>query len=91
MIARFDVLHPEEALAAAIEDQSSPVDFPGVTAGRDLETILLQSSGKRTKQRSRFRTLAKDMAGRYLRRMSIFNERGLTDLGNLLGDTEVFS
>ena len=33
--------------------------------------------------------MAKDMAGRYLRRMPLLYERGLTVLGNLLGDTDV--
>ena len=33
--------------------------------------------------------MAKDMAARYLRRMPLLNERGLTILGNLLGDGEV--
>ena len=37
----------------------------------------------------RFRNMAKDMAGRYLRRMPLLNERGLTELSNLLGDATV--
>jgi hypothetical protein len=89
IIARFDVLLPEEALAAAIEDRSDPTEYPGVTSGRDTEAILLQSSGRRRKQRERFRALAKDMATRYLRRMSLLNEKGLTILGNLLSEEEV--
>jgi hypothetical protein len=89
MIARFDVLLPQEALAAAIEDRSDPAEFPGVTAHRDTEVILLQSSGNRRTERTRFRNMAKDMAGRYLRRMPLLNERGLTELGNLLGDVTV--
>lgn len=88
MIARFDVLLPQEALAAAIEDRSDPAEFPGVTAERDTEVILLQSSGNRRSERTRFRNMAKDMAARYLRRMPLLNERGLTILGNLLGDGE---
>lgn len=89
MIARFDVLLPQEALAAAIEDRSDPAEFPGVTAQRDTEVILLQSSGNRRTERTRFRSMAKDMASRYLRRMPLLNERGLTVLGNLLGDGDV--
>ena len=89
IIARFDVLLPEEALAAAIEDRSGPTEYPGVTSGRDTEPILLQSSGRRRKQRERFRALAKDMAARYLRRMPLLNEKGLTVLGNLLSEEEV--
>lgn len=87
MIARFDVLLPQEALAAAIEDRSDPAEFPGVTAHRDTEVILLQSAGNRRAERTRFRSMAKDMAGRYLRRMPLLNERGLTELSNLLADT----
>jgi hypothetical protein len=89
MIARFDVLLPQEALAAAVEDRSDPAEFPGVKAERDTEDILLQSSGNRRTERTRFRNMARDMAGRYLRRMPLLNERGLTDLGNLLGDANV--
>lgn len=89
IIARFDVLLPEEALAAAIEDRSDPTEYPGVTADRDTEPILLQSSGRRRKQRERFRTLAKDMATRYLRRMPLLNDKGLSVLGNLLSEEQV--
>lgn len=85
MIARFDVLLPEVALAAAIEERADAARFPGVTAERDKEQILLQSSGQRRKERTRFRSMAKDMAARYLRRMPLLNERGLTVLANLLG------
>lgn len=89
IIARFDVLLPDEALAAAIEDRSDTPEYPGVTAGRDTEPILLQSSGRRRKQRERFRSLAKDMATRYLRRMPLLNDKGLTVLGNVLGESDV--
>ena len=89
MIARFDVLLPQEALAAAIEDRSDPAEFPGVNAQRETEIILLQSSGNRRTERTRFRSMAKDMAARYLRRMPLLSERGLTVLGNLLGNAEV--
>jgi hypothetical protein len=89
IIARFDVLLPDEALAAAIEDRSDPTEYPGVTSGRDTEPILLQSSGRRRKQRERFRSLAKDMATRYLRRMPMLNEKGLSVLGNLLSEEDV--
>lgn len=89
MIARFDILLPQEALAAAIDDPSDGASFPGVTAQRDTTVILLQSSGNRRAERTRFRNMAKDMAGRYLRRMPLLYERGLTVLGNLLGDSNV--
>lgn len=89
MVARFDVLLPEEALAAAISDSSESLEYPGVTADRETTDILLQSSGNRRAERTRFRSMAKDMANRYLRRMPLLYERGHTVLGNLLGDSDV--
>lgn len=89
IIARFDVLLPDQALAEATEDRSDVAEYPGVTAGRDTVLILLQSSGRRLEQRKRFRVLAKDMASRYLRRMPLLNDKGLTVLGNLLPEAGV--
>lgn len=88
IIARFDVLLPDEALAAAIEDQSDGTEHPGVTANRETERILLQSSGRRREKREQFRSVAKSMSSRYLRRMPLLNEKGLTVLGNLLSEAE---
>ena len=89
IIARFDVLLPDQALAEATEDRSDVAEYPGVTAGRDTVLILLQSSGRRLEQRKRFRILAKDMASRYLRRMPLLNDKGLTVLGNILPEVDV--
>lgn len=89
IIARFDVLLPEQALAEATEDRSDVAEYPGVTAGRDTVMILLQSSGRRLEQRKRFRALAKDMASRYLRRMPLLNDKGLTALADILPEAGV--
>lgn len=89
IIARFDVLLPDQALAEATEDRSDVAEYPGVTTGRDTVLILLQSSGRRLEQRKRFRALAKDMASRYLRRMPLLNDKGLTVLANLLPEVDV--
>lgn len=89
VIARFDVLLPEQALAEATEDRSDVAEYPGVIAERDTVLILLQSSGRRLEQRKRFRVLAKDMASRYLRRTPLLNEKGLTVLANLLPEADV--
>ena len=89
MIARFDILLPQEALAAVSEEASAPARFAGVSADREAEVILLQSTRDRLAHRSRFRKMSKDMADRYLRRMPLLNERGLVNLANLLGDAEV--
>jgi hypothetical protein len=87
MIARFDVLRPQEALAAVAEDRSEAASYPGLSKDREIEVVLLQSS--RRENRTNFRRMAKDMAGRYLRRMPLLSSRDLVILGDLLGDEEV--
>jgi hypothetical protein len=89
MIARFDVLLPQEALAAVIEDRSDAASYPGLSQDREIEVILLQSSGPRRENRTNFRRMAKDMAGRYLRKMPLLSARDLVVLGDLLEDEEV--
>ncbi len=89
MIARFDVLLPQEALAAVTEDRSDAASYPGLSQDRETEVILLQSSGPRRENRTNFRRMAKDMAGRYLRRMPLLSARDLVVLGDLLSDEEV--
>jgi hypothetical protein len=89
VISRLDVLLPQEALAAVTEDRSEGVSYPGLSQDREIEVVLLQSSGPRRENRSNFRRMAKDMAGRYLRRMPLLNTRNLVVLGDLLGDQEV--
>lgn len=88
MIARFDVLLPQEALAAVTEDRSDAVSYPGLSQDRETEVVLLQSSGPRRENRTNFRRMAKDMAGRYLRRMPLLSARDLVVLGDLLSDEE---
>ncbi len=89
MIARFDVLLPQEALAAVTDDRADAANYPGLSQDRETEVILLQSSGLRRENRTNFRKMAKDMAGRYLRRMPLLSTRNLVLLGDLLGDEEV--
>jgi len=86
MIARFDVLLPQEALAAITDESSDAVSYPGLKADRETETILLQSSGPRREQRTLFRKIAKDMSTRYLRRMPLLSAKNLVSLGDLLSD-----
>jgi len=42
MIARFDVLLPQEALAALSEDRSDAASYPGLSQDREIEVILLK-------------------------------------------------
>ena len=89
MIARFDVLLPQEAFEAVTEDLSESASYPGLSQDREIEAVLLQSSGPRRENRAIFRRMAKDMAGRYLRRMPLLSARNLIVLGDLLGDKDV--
>ena len=57
---------------------------PGLKRTREITDIWMQSSDDRANQRRAFRKMAKDMAGRYLRQMEVFNRRGLHNLGDLL-------
>ncbi len=88
VISRLDVLLPQEALAAITEDRSDRVSYPGLSQDRETEVVLLQSSGPRRENRTNFRRMAKDMAGRYLRRMPLLSTRNLFVLGDLLGNQE---
>lgn len=84
ILTRFDVMHPQEALrVVSLEDEEEKAHLPGITATRDTTEVMLQS-GARQSQRQHFRKMAKDMAKRYLRRMPLFYERDLNDLGTLL-------
>lgn len=88
IITRFDILLPHEALAAVTENRENQSDFPGLTASRDVESVLLQNCGPRREQRTAFRRLARDMAGRYLQKHSLLGPRRLDDLRDLLMEQE---
>ncbi len=84
VLTRLDVLSPTDLFAAAAERQVD-VDLPGINPSREVTVIRLQSPpGDRRGQRSTFRKMAKDMAGRYLRQMPLFSARSLTNLQDLL-------
>jgi hypothetical protein len=88
MLARFDVLQADEALeATASEIEEGDGISPGLTVDRDLVEIRLQGQGheeRRASQRKGFRTMAQDMANRYLARIPIFSSRKMTSLADLL-------
>ena len=88
ILTRFDILQPNEALAAVTEDRASRPDYPGLSASRDVEVVLLQSSGPRREQRVAFRRMARDMAGRYLQKHSLLGPRRLTALADVLEDRQ---
>ncbi|KPV54935.1 hypothetical protein SE17_00730 [Kouleothrix aurantiaca] len=85
VLTRFDVFHPRESLTTISDEQATAIELPGITATRDTVDIRLQSGvTDRTEQRQAFRRMAKDMSGRYLRQMSLFSSRNLSQLTDLL-------
>ena len=75
VLTRLDALTPSDVLLNRVKS-------------REITEIRMQSGDRRSKQRQAFRKMAKDMAGRYLRRMEVFNRRGLHSLSDLLSTTE---
>lgn len=86
MIFRFDILQPGEALAVVSEDRTERPCYPGLSATRDTESVLLQSWGQRRDQRTAFRRMARDMAERYLQKHPLLGPRKLVDFGSLLSE-----
>ncbi len=86
VITRFDILQPGEALAVVAEDRTERPSYPGLSATRDVESVLLQSWGQRRVQRTAFRRMARDMAERYLQKHSLLGPRRLVDIGSLLSE-----
>lgn len=87
VLTRFDALTPSDVLL----DLTSRADGSAVKRSREVTVIRMQSGENRRGQRRAFRMMAKDMAGRYLRQMDVFNRRRLHSLSDLLpaGRTQV--
>ena len=86
ILTRLDALTPADVLS----DRAAGADLSGATGleqSREMTLIRLQGGKERASQRRVFRKMAKDMAGRYLRQMEVFNRRGLHHLGDLLSTT----
>ena len=75
-----------EALSIIADDRTERPCYPGLSASRDEETILLQGWGPRKEQRNTFRRMARDMAQRYLEKHSLLGPRRLVDIGSLLSE-----
>lgn len=80
ILTRLDALTPSDVLL----DKGTDTAEPGLKRAREITDIWMQSSDDRAGQRRAFRKMAKDMAGRYLSQMEVFNRRGLKNLGDLL-------
>ena len=87
VLTRLDALTPGDVLL----DGPARADESGELASensREVKVIRMQEGKERASQRRVFRKMAKDMAGRYLRQMDVFNRRGLHSLGDLLSSTD---
>lgn len=80
VLTRLDALTPGDVLL----DKIAAPEEPGLKHTREITDIWMQSSDDRAGQRRAFRKMAKDMAGRYLSQMEVFNRRRLHNLGDLL-------
>ena len=82
ILTRLDALTPADVLLD--KGWEATADEPGLKRAREITDIRMQSGEDRSNQRRAFRKMAKDMSGRYLRQMEVFNRRRLSDLGDLL-------
>jgi hypothetical protein len=81
---RLDSQTPQAALLDSFEDEQSEETEHGPKVAREVTTIWLQRKDDRRSQRTQFRSMARQMADRYLRLMEIFNRGGITSLSSLL-------
>ncbi|MHB8884381.1 MAG: hypothetical protein ACYC5H_04700 [Methylovirgula sp.] len=82
VLTRLDALTPSDVLLD--DGAAAGADEPGLKRAREITSIWMQSGEDRANQRRAFRKMAKDMAGRYLSQMEVFNRRRLHNLGDLL-------
>jgi hypothetical protein len=85
ILTRLDALTPSDVLLDP--DATERAQESGLKRSREITDIWMQSGDERGNQRRAFRKMAKDMAGRYLSQMDVFNRRGLKNLGDLLSTT----
>lgn len=83
ILTRLDALKPGDVLL----DPLASADESGLNRSREITVIRMQSGQDRANQRRAFRKMAKDMAGRYLSQMEVFNRRRLHSLSDLLSTT----
>lgn len=89
MLMRLDILTPPEVITTRRDDVMDQGHVSGPGRRRDIISIWLQSSlQERQRNRTGFRTMAKEMAQRYLRQMPLFRSKELTRLEDLLSTEE---
>jgi hypothetical protein len=85
ILTRLDALTAQDVLLEPGAEETATE--PGLKRSREITDIWMQSADDRLNNRRAFRSMAKDMAGRYLGQMDVFNRRGLKSLGDLLSPT----
>ena len=80
ILTRLDALAAQDVLLEHAGDEGRT----GFKESREITTIAMQGGPERRGSRREFRKMAKDMAGRYLSQMPVFNRRGMHSLGDLL-------
>jgi len=84
VLMRLDSQTPQAALLDSFEDEEDEEAEPGPKVAREVTTIWLQRKDDRRVQRTQFRSMARQMADRYLRLMETFSRGGITSLSSLL-------
>ena len=84
MMMRLDAQTPESVLNENLNDPSYSAPDTTMQKNREILQIWLQNSQGRSKNRKNFRSMAKNMANKYLRLMPIFYRQGLTTFSDLL-------
>ena len=80
ILTRLDALSPQDVLLEPAVNGAVSV----LAASREHTVIRMQNGDHLRRKPHRFRAMAKDMAGRYLTTMDVFNRRSLHSLGDLL-------
>ena len=85
VLTRLDTLTPGDVIG----DPVAKINDAGLSRSRETTVIRMQTGSGRANQRLAFRKMAKDMAGRYLSQMEMFNRRQLRKLSDLLSTEPV--
>jgi hypothetical protein len=84
LLSRLDALESSEMLGSVSPESSEGSHLRRFTVTRDVTDVVFQTGSSRHQERKFFRAMARDMARRYLDRMPLFRDVGLTDLGTML-------
>lgn len=84
MLMRLDALTPESILQEGFPASGGVDTETTIQKSREITFILLQGNEDRGDYRRKFRAMARSMSNKYLRLMSVFSRRGLTNFQDIL-------